>query len=1023
MIWETAALNDFATRWAAGMWAAVWQSTALTLVLLLLSTRLRKTTPNFRLWLWMLVPLRLLVMPILTIPVPVLPAPGAPETAAPPALQTASFVSQHAFGGSDEFAAYSVASEAATPIASAPATPSKVDDFAPPRGVNAAAILMLAWFAGMAFWALRLTRAWRRARRIIARGTPVTDGPLLALARQAADMVGLRRLPRLVITNERVSPFALGTRRPAVVMPAHLVATATQGSLLAVLAHEFTHVRRGDSSLGMLLAICETTYFFHPVVHFVRRRVLLEREQACDSLVLAASNERPSVYARALVAAAELCGTKNDTTAFAAIASESFSDLKVRVASIASALEPRPKLSTGALALLLGLGLLCVPGFSFTPHGAAIAQAQDTAPQNQPPAREAKVTSTETPVPAPVARSKARTIMFPSDRSLGTLFVRLPESLPDGAGDNTFHNSPTPPWTLAWHFLADARGAVSVPEGLPVKLEVGHSALQDLSPLDRLRPDDLYALVLEIPENAKLDVDEAVLPHLSGLTGLKELVVYALFHRGPGLSDKGIRHLSRLENLEVLFLKTDALGDASLSHIARLHSLQSLVFDGLPTGQGLSQLASLSNLRELSVMCNRLGDSGLAKLADLPKLEFLVLEGVGLGDSGLAQLKKIKSLKILTLFGAKLGVTDAGMQYIGQLPNIEELNFVWVDSITDAGVAYLKPLSKLKTLSVHHFKNVTDNGIAQLAALTSLENLRLPMQNSDRGLAAIAQLKNLKTLWCGGGAITGSRTEPGPFTDAGLESVSTLPNLETLVIGSDAGFTDAGIEKLTKLRNLKTLNLCACNMTNQGMRSLASITSLEWLEIGGYNTGGLTVTGANYLNRLTNLRRLSMDTLIRDDAALDLSGLTKLDNVVFIVQSGPQGKRVPALRDEDLAWVASAPNLRGLQSTGGSSFGDPGMAHLASLKHLDLLTIGGDLVTDRGLAYLAASPSLDRLRVEGNFTDAGLRQLENLKSLRHVWVKSKTPLTAGAASRLRTALPNLVLLDTRGAPGAAAGAG
>ena len=66
-------LNQLAIRWSDVIWLIIWQSTVLAGGILLVSIFLRRASPAVRFWLWMLVPLRLLVMPVVSISLPLLP--------------------------------------------------------------------------------------------------------------------------------------------------------------------------------------------------------------------------------------------------------------------------------------------------------------------------------------------------------------------------------------------------------------------------------------------------------------------------------------------------------------------------------------------------------------------------------------------------------------------------------------------------------------------------------------------------------------------------------------------------------------------------------------------------------------------------------------------------------------------------------------------------------------------------------------------------------------------------------------
>jgi len=80
-------VNGVAEQWAHGMWPVLWQSALLALVVALATLILRRLPAAVRFWLWMLVPLRLMAMPLLTVSLPILPS--EPVGAASPSAMAA----------------------------------------------------------------------------------------------------------------------------------------------------------------------------------------------------------------------------------------------------------------------------------------------------------------------------------------------------------------------------------------------------------------------------------------------------------------------------------------------------------------------------------------------------------------------------------------------------------------------------------------------------------------------------------------------------------------------------------------------------------------------------------------------------------------------------------------------------------------------------------------------------------------------------------------------------------------------
>ncbi len=1011
--------NELSTRWAEGIWPIVWQSAILAAAIFLLTRQLVKA-PAIRFWLWMLVPLRMLVMPILTITIPVLPSAPPEEflsigNALPAPMEES--LQDTSFGA--------VASLPTGPAFESPQTET------PKLGVLS--WLMALWGVGFAFSLLRMLNGWRRMRGILCRGTRANDGHILDVATRVGGTIGLSAIPRIVITDENVSPFVLGVLRPAVVLPKRLVSQVSSEKLSAVLAHEFAHLRRKDPLLGCVLAFWEAIYFFHPIVYLAKRALLFEREKACDDWALTYTKTKPSAYASALVASAQLCGRADARIPFAGIVAESFTDLKRRLLAIGSEWKPRARVSWWVYVSMALLGVISAPRIVLSSVKSdpasptsiiEISEEAEISPQKEPdPPPRTLVAS----VPANEQESdNIRILHFPEDRSLGSLSVLIrPARVTYRLGRENEAD--------VWEYVAQAQGDVAVPADKPVRLYIsGPTALRDLSPLSNLGPNDLHTLTFDIysesARNAVLDHDEGIMRHLQGLKGLKVLEPY-----GVRITGKGLSYIKDFRSLNELHLGSDILRNDDLVHLEGLSSLEALHLIVPITDEGLSHLTGLTSLRELSLLCTYINGPGLAYLAQLPSLRFLELRGSGAPSDAfrsrsLRYLENVTSLRGLMLFSFS-NITDAAMPHLAKLTWLEELTFLWITGITDTGMPYMKQLTSLKKLNLQNI-NVTDRGLAHLRALKSLEDLtlsmpkgagnpRYPRRLTDNALAYVSELPRLKRLNARGWHPAGP-TVQGPFTDEGLKHLTKLSRLEELNIDSGAGITDEGLSHLAGLPRLKKLLLSSNGVTNEGLRNLAKAKSLTRLNL---YVPLVTVSGVNHLNALTNLTNLNLYSAIQDNARLDLSALTNLESLSIILRRPHPNYRELAFRDEDLAFLHNLPRLTFLQfGLNSSQFTDEGMAHLAELKNLERLFVGGDGLTDEGLVYLEDKRKLYQLNLRGKITDEGLRHLEGLKAMRHLDINSELGLSAQAVNRLQSQLPNLVSFNApRGGGGAFGG--
>jgi beta-lactamase regulating signal transducer with metallopeptidase domain len=112
------------------------------------------------------------------------------------------------------------------------------------------------------------------------------------------------RAVEICVSDELRVPTAIGFVNPAVVFPAWAMGELSTAELNPILLHELAHLRRWDDWTNLAQKVLRAVFFFHPAVWFVENRLSLEREMACDDIVLA-QTANPRAYAECLVSLAE----------------------------------------------------------------------------------------------------------------------------------------------------------------------------------------------------------------------------------------------------------------------------------------------------------------------------------------------------------------------------------------------------------------------------------------------------------------------------------------------------------------------------------------------------------------------------------------------------------------------------------------------------------------------------------------------------------------------------------------------
>ena len=112
-------------------------------------------------------------------------------------------------------------------------------------------------------------------------------------------MLGAVRKEDNVWQSDRVgSPFILGVLRPRIYLPFTLSETATA----AVLAHERTHLKRGDHLVKPLAWLLLSVYWFNPLLWVAYILLCRDIESACDEKVVKGMEEEErKAYATALL--------------------------------------------------------------------------------------------------------------------------------------------------------------------------------------------------------------------------------------------------------------------------------------------------------------------------------------------------------------------------------------------------------------------------------------------------------------------------------------------------------------------------------------------------------------------------------------------------------------------------------------------------------------------------------------------------------------------------------------------------
>ncbi|HTC95800.1 MAG TPA: M56 family metallopeptidase [Terriglobales bacterium] len=240
------------------------------------------------------------------------------------------------------------------------------------------------------FWAVAFLVTWTLIATIAATRVAVGLWKLRGLRRNSLAIATLELHPVLRETVEQFKttrpaaicsssevrvPTVIGFFKPVILIPEWALRELSAEELKVILLHELAHLRRWDDWTNLAQKLVRTVFFFHPAVWWIEKRLSLEREMACDDVVVA-QTRNPRAYAECLVVLAEKSfGRRAMAMAQAAISHAR--ETSLRLAQILDVNRPDAiGIFKPALAVVAAFTALC---FVVLPHAPRLVTFQDAA--------------------------------------------------------------------------------------------------------------------------------------------------------------------------------------------------------------------------------------------------------------------------------------------------------------------------------------------------------------------------------------------------------------------------------------------------------------------------------------------------------------------------------------------------------------------------------------------------------------------------------------------------------------------
>ena len=129
---------------------------------------------------------------------------------------------------------------------------------------------------------VRLTAGWWSVRQCVRRSRPITESNVLVTLNELQSAMNCCAPVQMRESKDLSSAATVGWRSPIILLPAGW-RSWSDNECRMVLAHELAHIASGDSVGWLIAQLGLLLHFYHPLVHWLVRRLRLEQELAADA--------------------------------------------------------------------------------------------------------------------------------------------------------------------------------------------------------------------------------------------------------------------------------------------------------------------------------------------------------------------------------------------------------------------------------------------------------------------------------------------------------------------------------------------------------------------------------------------------------------------------------------------------------------------------------------------------------------------------------------------------------------------
>ncbi|MBP5622438.1 MAG: hypothetical protein J6X44_10525 [Thermoguttaceae bacterium] len=324
---------------------------------------------------------------------------------------------------------------------------------------------------------------------------------------------------------------------------------------------------------------------------------------------------------------------------------------------------------------------------------------------------------------------------------------------------------------------------------------------------------------------------------------------------GSNFNDEYLAQFKDLKKVKSATIQNSSITGETLNMLATYPELTSLDIrrNVELKSKDLDAIASMPKLEKILAYYNSFNSLAAKRIAKSSTVKVVDLRACSdVDDAACRYLAEMQTLEEVYF---RFLITDAGVEYLAAAPNLKFVEFQDCPIDNDCAPSIVK-FPALTGLRVFRSKAFDDEGVKQIAGM-KLERLELRDLNvSSEGVLALKDMATLRSVelselsnveadalltvcaaWKDVESLNFFSMKSNDETVKTI--VANMPNLKSLTLRASVGeLSDASIDEICKLQNLETLDLRENGaLTFDGMKKLANIKSLRRIYVKGTKLG------------------------------------------------------------------------------------------------------------------------------------------------------------------------------------------